>query len=150
MKKYLGVKLIEAEPMSLGDYNDFKGWVIPPDEDPKSEGYKVKYSDDYISWSPKEEFEKYYFPLADPEGKKIIEEDVIKMVKGQEAVRWGEKTTSVYVTLRNGFVISESSSCVDADNFDMIIGADICINKIKNKVWELLGFLLQCGRNGLK
>ena len=60
MEKYLGVKLIEAEPMNLGDYNKFKGWDISKDEDPKKEGYKVKYSDSYISWSPKEEFEKSY------------------------------------------------------------------------------------------
>jgi len=60
MKKYLGVKLIEAEPMNLGDYNQFKGWQMPNDENPLREGYKVKYSDDYISWSPKEAFEESY------------------------------------------------------------------------------------------
>lgn len=60
MTKYLGVKLIEAEVMTLGDYNKFKGWIIPENEDPNREGYKVKYSDDYISWSPKEVFEKAY------------------------------------------------------------------------------------------
>jgi len=56
MKKYLGV----AEPMSLGEYNKFKGWTIPKNEDPETEGYKVKYSDGYISWSPREVFEKSY------------------------------------------------------------------------------------------
>lgn len=60
MKEYIGVKLIEAEPMLLGCYNKFKGWVIPENEDPNREGYKVKYSDDYISWSPKKEFEEAY------------------------------------------------------------------------------------------
>lgn len=60
MDKYIGTKLIEAEPMNLGDYNKFKGWTIPANENPKREGYKVKYSDDYISWSPKEAFEKAY------------------------------------------------------------------------------------------
>ena len=60
MNKYLGVKLIEAEPMNLGDYNKFKGWDIPKDEERNKEGYKVKYSDDYISWSPKSAFEVAY------------------------------------------------------------------------------------------
>lgn len=60
MKKYLGVKLIEAEPMNLGDYNKLKGWPMPSDENPLRDGYKVKYSDDYISWSPKEAFEESY------------------------------------------------------------------------------------------
>ena len=60
MKKYIGVKLIEAEPMNLGDYNKKRGWPIPDDENPLREGYLVKYSDDYISWSPKEIFEEAY------------------------------------------------------------------------------------------
>ena len=60
MKKYQCHKIVEAEPMNLGDYNKFKGWKIPEDEDPQREGYKVVYSDSYISWSPKEEFDKGY------------------------------------------------------------------------------------------
>ena len=60
MEKYLGVKLIEAEPMTRGDYNKFKGWKIPENENPNDEGYIVKYSDDYISWSPREAFEEAY------------------------------------------------------------------------------------------
>lgn len=60
MNKYIGTKLIEAEPMKLGDYNKFKGWTIPVNENPEREGFKVKYSDGYISWSPKEIFEEAY------------------------------------------------------------------------------------------
>lgn len=60
MKNYIGVKQILAEPMNLGDYNKFKGWTIPENEDPNKEGYKVVYSDDYVSWSPKDAFEEAY------------------------------------------------------------------------------------------
>lgn len=60
MKNYIGVKQILAEPMNLGDYNKFKGWTIPEKEDPNKEGYKVVYSDDYVSWSPKDAFEEAY------------------------------------------------------------------------------------------
>ena len=60
MKNYIGVKQILAEPMNLGDYNKFKGWSIPENEDPNKEGYKVVYSDDYVSWSPKDAFEEAY------------------------------------------------------------------------------------------
>ena len=49
LKKYVGVKLIEAKPMTRGDYNKYRGWVIPEDENPNDEGYLVKYSDDYVS-----------------------------------------------------------------------------------------------------
>ena len=60
MQKYIGVKKVEAEPMTRGDYNSFKGWTIPDNENPNDEGYLVKYSDDYISWSPKKQFEEAY------------------------------------------------------------------------------------------
>lgn len=60
MKQYLGVKLIGAEPLNLGDYNIYRGWEIPSNEDPKKEGYLVKYKDGYESWSPKDVFEESY------------------------------------------------------------------------------------------
>ena len=60
MKKYVGVKLIEAKPMTRGDYNKYRGWTIPEDENPNDEGYLVKYSDDYVSWSPKGVFDEAY------------------------------------------------------------------------------------------
>lgn len=63
--KYIGIKKIEAEPMTRGEYNDFRGWGIPKDENPSDEGYIVKYSDGYVSWSPKEVFEKAYSRIGD-------------------------------------------------------------------------------------
>ena len=72
MKTYIGSKIIKAEPMDLGDYNMMKGWQIPADEDPRREGYVVKYpgkdgAEDHVSWSPKEAFEEAYRPLSDGE-----------------------------------------------------------------------------------
>lgn len=60
MKKYIGTKMLQAEPMNLGDYNQYRGWKIPVDEDPTREGYLVAYEDGYRSWSPKEVFEEAY------------------------------------------------------------------------------------------
>lgn len=60
MQKYIGVKRIEARPMTRGDYNTYRGWQIPADENPADEGYLVKYRDGYESWSPKEVFEEAY------------------------------------------------------------------------------------------
>lgn len=57
---YVGTKAIKAVPMTRGDYNLFKGWVIPKDEDPNEKGYLVQYNDDYISWSPEQTFEDHY------------------------------------------------------------------------------------------
>ena len=52
MEKYLGVKIIEAEPANYpkDDQGNKKGDV----------GYKVKYKSGYTSWSPKDVFEEAY------------------------------------------------------------------------------------------
>ena len=60
MEKYIGTKQIEAEPMTIGDYNKYRGWTIPAYMNPDDEGYLVKYLDGYISWSPKKQFEEVY------------------------------------------------------------------------------------------
>ena len=148
MKKYIGFKMIEAESMSLGNYNNFKGWTIPKDENPKREGYKVKYSDDYISWSPKEIFEKAYMQVGD--NNTITQENVDNFIVDYEVFTKKEKITIVIATLVNGFTIVESSACVDVANYDEKYGSEICKEKIKNKVWNHLGFLLQTAKDGIK
>lgn len=59
-KTYIGTKMIQAKPMNRLEYNKYRGWDIPKDENPTDEGYLVKYEDGYESWSPKEVFEKAY------------------------------------------------------------------------------------------
>lgn len=60
MKKYVGTKMLEAKPMNRGDYNTYRGWTIPGNENPHDEGYLVKYQGGYESWSPKVIFEEAY------------------------------------------------------------------------------------------
>lgn len=91
MEKYIGTKRLEATPMTLGDYNKKRGWTIPENEDPNKEGYFVQYSDDYVSWSPKEVFEESYILENDntytkleshaPHQDRVIEETSELLVK---------------------------------------------------------------------
>lgn len=60
MKHFIGIKEVDAKPMTRGEYNEYRGWTIPADENPADEGYLVKYSDSYESWSPKEAFDEAY------------------------------------------------------------------------------------------
>lgn len=60
MKQYIGTKIIKAEAMTRGEYNIKRGWKIPANENPEDEGFLVEYSDGYISWSPKKQFEEAY------------------------------------------------------------------------------------------
>ncbi len=70
MKQYIGTKLINAKPMTRAEYNDFRGWPLPDDENGQDEGFLVEYLDGgkgntdayngYVSWSPKEVFGRAY------------------------------------------------------------------------------------------
>jgi hypothetical protein len=67
MKCFIGAKIIQAEPLTLGEYNKRRGWDIPANEDPNRPGYYIVYPDNYVSWSPKEVFEEAYRPVSDGE-----------------------------------------------------------------------------------
>ena len=84
-KEYIGIKLLKAQPMTRGDYNKKRGWTIPKDENPKDEGYIVQYSDGYVSWSPKETFEKSYTEVTEPEFRKA---EVTFERSGRFSVNW--------------------------------------------------------------
>ena len=65
MLRYIGTKVINAMPMTLGQYNELRQCS----DDSETEGYLVEYPDSkpnvpgfkgYISWSPKDVFEAAY------------------------------------------------------------------------------------------
>lgn len=70
VQRYTGTKTVFARPMSRGDYNTYRGWTVPANEDPADTGYLVEYADGgkandsrhagYISWSPTDVFERAY------------------------------------------------------------------------------------------
>jgi hypothetical protein len=59
-----------------------------------------------------------------------------------------DKCTLVVCQLPNGFIIVESSACVDPANYDLDLGVEICMKRIANKVWELEGYKLQSSVGG--
>ncbi len=89
--RYIGTKTVDAQPMTRGVYNEYQGWTIPPNENPADEGYLVEYLEGgkpnhgnhmgYISWSPKDVFEKSYKVVpapkyALPHQQRVYEEQV--------------------------------------------------------------------------
>lgn len=71
---FIGTKVVHAKSMDRLAYNELRGWTLPADENGADEGYLVEYTDrvenpphvqgyeGYISWSPKEVFERAYRP----------------------------------------------------------------------------------------
>lgn len=62
MKKYIGTKVIKAEPMTMKEAQKVLGRKIATLKQVNVEenGYLVEYKDGYKSWSPKDVFEEAY------------------------------------------------------------------------------------------
>lgn len=56
---------------------------------------------------------------------------------------FGKPVTHVSVRMKNGFTLHETTTCVDPANYDERIGRRICLQRIEEKVWFLLGYALQ-------
>lgn len=55
----------------------------------------------------------------------------------------GQCTHVLNFRLPNGFEILASAACVDPANYDAEIGRKICLERVRTKVWEVEGYLLQ-------
>lgn len=69
--------------------------------------------------------------------------DNMKDVLCRTEVEFGKPVTYVTVRMKNGFTLRESTTCVDPANYDENVGKQICLEKIEDKVWMLLGYALQ-------
>ena len=78
---------------------------------------------------------------------KIIQEQIDKIITQSkiEAIKMGQKTTVVHLTLPSGFEIVETAACVDPAEYNQGIGERIALERIKDKIWLLEGYLLQNG-----
>ena len=65
--------------------------------------------------------------------------DVIKETR----VEFGKPVSYVTVKMLNGFTLRESTTCVDPENYNEEIGFQICMDKIQDRIWYLLGYQLQ-------
>lgn len=100
MEKFIGTKIIEAEPAYRVDGKTVQPTTWPVPEGSKAEeGYAVRYPDGYMSWSPKDVFEEAYrrtdnltFGLAIEAAK-----------KGAKITRLGWNGKGMWVVYRTGY-----------------------------------------------
>lgn len=81
MKKYIGTKRIEAEPMTMGEAyekNLLKAGRVLNESEKDNAGYHVMHEGGYESWSPAEPFEKVYKVAETPLDRMAIECDELK------------------------------------------------------------------------
>lgn len=120
MTQYLGVKLINGFPMTRLAYNEFRGWTLPADENGADEGYLVEYLDGgkpntdhyagYVSWSPKEVFEKAYHPVSGMNFGLAIE----ALRQGKKVARTGWNGKNMWLRYIEPYA-PHPETCPDAD-----------------------------------
>lgn len=89
MKKYIGIKFVNAEPMTA-EAAEEKGYRVSGNN---GDGYEVTYEDGYKSWCPKDVFEKHnYF---------IKNEELAKTCEGMVSPDYKERFKAEYVQLKN-------------------------------------------------
>lgn len=176
MQKYIGTKTINAKPMTRGEYNALRGWDVPKDENPTDDGYLVEYTDSptanvqgfsgYVSWSPKEVFERGYQlqpEIAEKSNDDLATEGMIKArglsarrisldelhdsIDGVEIIRHKTGSGSILrfaiLTLKNGFsVTGRPSVAASPENDNDEVGVKIAIQNAVHELWPLLGFKL--------
>ena len=103
---YIGTKVVHATPMSRAVYNDFRGWTMPENEQ-DDEGYLVQYTESlqgndstylgYISWSPKDVFERSYRAVGQGAGTSASEGTPTPAGKAAGAVGSQEEKEETWV-----------------------------------------------------
>ena len=142
-------KAVDAKPMTRQEYNDFRGWQLPENENGADEGYLVEYQDGepntteyqgYVSWSPKEQFENsYQYPSVSMSFGHAVE-----LLKGGHRVArsgWNGKGMFLYYVPENKYPASrnEHGTMVGVFDGDMVpYGAYIAIKTAQNTVmpWQ--------------
>ena len=118
MKQYIGVKMINAKPMTRADYNAFRGWTLPADENGEDAGFLVEYLDGgkantdlyagYVSWSPADVFANAYGETAGMTFGLALE----ALKRGQKVARAGWNGKGMWLSLS-----CDGEREVAADNF---------------------------------
>jgi hypothetical protein len=85
------------------------GWVVPEDENPLDEGYLVEYVDGgkantpeyagYVSWSPKDVFERAYKPIENMTFGEAIE----AAKRGLKIARIGWNGKGMFIVYQKGY-----------------------------------------------
>lgn len=111
---YVGTKSVLATTMTRGEYNEYRGWKIPENEDPEEQGYLVEYVDGgkpcderhkgYISWSPKCVFKDAYRQ----NGNLTFGDAIHALRQGERVARSGWNGKDMWLIHINGEAVAQA------------------------------------------
>lgn len=133
MKKYIGTKIIKAAPARCFYMPSGERIIVAHDEETPTcvkaataaeVGYRVRYSDGYVSWSPKEVFEEAYRPTDAMNFGLAIE----AAKRGARIARKGWNGKSQYVELacrisyvdKDGRIVNAEHQCIGNKAFAFV------------------------------
>lgn len=139
MSKFIGVKMVEAVPMTALEASKKyyrvgqDGTIVPP----TTEGYEVTYEDGYKSWCPADVFEKNNRPIDSMTFGFAIE----ALKKGLKVARKGWNGKGMYLWLKPAVRIKSDwckdpilKEIVDANGGETEGLGTICMKTADNKV----------------
>jgi hypothetical protein len=145
MNTYIGTKVIRAIAMTRLAYNALRGWTVPADENGADEGYLVEYLDGgkpnvpgytgYVSWSPKEQFDKAYVNVDNLGYGMALE----ALKRGHRIARAGWNGSGQWVTLAGPV----KGSKVGADGFWSKNNADFARDQPNSEVTVMPCFTIK-------
>jgi hypothetical protein len=115
MECYVGLKLVKAEPCTVKEYNETVRPLMYTGE--CQDGYKIEYEDNYISWSPKEVFEKAYRKTINLTFGLALEE----LKRGKKVARKGWNGKGQYIELATNISYKNSKKEeINAEHKDIV------------------------------
>lgn len=130
MEMYIGTKIINAEPMTRGEYAKYSGRnsiLTEKGESENDKGYKVTYEDGYVSWSPEKVFNEAYKKSGEMNFGHALE--LIK--RGEKVARKGWNGKGMFLFIATG---KEFESENFGDKLPEIINDVICMKTAQNTI----------------
>lgn len=134
---YVSHKKVKRTPMTREEYNHYRGWKLPSDENGADAGYLVEYLDGggqnhpdhegYISWSPKEQFDNGYTKV-EPVKKTTFQERVIAEKFDLDSDRRALQAflnTELYASLHEDEKLSQNNQLIAMTQYSQALGERI-------------------------
>ena len=125
MQNYIGVKLVKAMPMTVGQFNIHMDNERTSVEESKKTGYLVEYDTGYQSWCPKQQFDEAN-RLCDA---MTFGHAIEAMKQGKKVARagWNGKDMFIYYVLANEYKTTTEVGYNEFGNGLVKCGAYICM-----------------------
>lgn len=109
LKRYAGSRMIDAKPMTRAEYNAFREWELPENENGEDEGYLVirqREGNDHLSWIPKDIFEEEYMLCDKGLPFSVVLDQILNHGARAARIGWNGKKMFIFLVPGSEFEVS--------------------------------------------